>query len=290
MEKFYSTVKKACEATLEIEKCISDETVLCHYLNKVDKQFYSSYLNSPADGPVVLLRKEIANYLLHNNIDVDTLRCIIKKHKTEKPRQLKSWINPYKILHPFVNTVFREISDEVETLTNLIKDKFGDVKKSNSNGFNGAQQQGSSIYSTKIFNKTRKNQSESNQFFFDFLNGQLQYGFHNYKNQKDLTVIFQSNNRDFNFDELFAYIEKYKSLVLDDLKAYETIDYENQLVEFITDFENFYNFSQEKNSKIIFEKTINSLQSKFHLIDVEEIKKYFFENEEDVISICEGVL
>jgi len=217
MYKFHKTIEKAKQTTLQIEKLISDDNLVCEYLNRVDREYLKSYLDKDSSGPVVSLRKEIARCILDDCVTPDVVLSVINKHKNEKKTQLKSWVNTYKILHPFVNESFKEISKEIEELTEFIKKEFGSVKKANSNGFYGAQQQGSSVYSTKFFNNSRKNQSESNQFFFDFIDGRLKYGFHNFKQNKDLVERFDSSIHDFDFDVLFKYIEDNKSLILNDI-------------------------------------------------------------------------
>jgi hypothetical protein len=104
MEKFYQTIQKAIKTTTEISNLLSDDELVCQYLNRVDKKELVKYTQLKSEGPVVMFRKEVAEYLISNQINKNTLNEIILKHRTEKPNQLRSWTNTYKIFHPLINT------------------------------------------------------------------------------------------------------------------------------------------------------------------------------------------
>jgi hypothetical protein len=94
-------------------------------ISNIDKEYFKEYLDFQRVGPVNEIRVEVANYLIDNDITSVVLDEIIKKHKKEKPLQLRAWLNPYKILHPFINQEYKHFDEKIEKFT---KEKFSNQK------------------------------------------------------------------------------------------------------------------------------------------------------------------
>lgn len=103
-----SEIEDVCKATLDIKRCLTDYDFLCDKLNNTDKNYISSYYRRDS-GVVIDIRKDVAKEILLGGINKDRLLDIIKEHKDKNPQKLKTWSNPYKILHPLVNHTYIHI-------------------------------------------------------------------------------------------------------------------------------------------------------------------------------------
>jgi 5-methylcytosine-specific restriction protein B len=179
--QLFEDIKKA---STDIYNCLTSTSYLSNKLNKIDKDYFKEYLDFPKVGPVNDIRKEVATYLVENNITPAILEEIIRRNKTEKPNQLRAWLNPYKILHPFINQEYKHFDEKIEKFTKEISNTLG--VKYKINNFNGSQQQGSEKYWIAFYNKDLENQSKSLQLFINFERGGCNYGIYKHNGSEYL--------------------------------------------------------------------------------------------------------
>jgi hypothetical protein len=179
-------------ATTNIKNCISDINYLCGELNEIDRNFLFKYYNSDRTGVVIDLRKEVAKELLPGTITPQKLELIISNHKSYNSQALKSWVNPYKILHPFINYKYQSLDIFIEKFIRFCISKIGDVNYTISN-FNGSQHQGSDQYWIAFYNKIHKSQSDALQLFINFKDGVFNYGLYNYLENSSFIASCKQN-------------------------------------------------------------------------------------------------
>jgi hypothetical protein len=217
------SINSVCSATLEIQRCISDNDFLCDKLNQTDKNFISSYFDKRV-GVVIDIRKDIAKEIFFGGVKSDKLLEIIKDHKDKNKQKLKSWCNPYKILHPLVNDSYKHIDQFIDNFISIILNKIGDVKYGVSD-FNGSQHQGSDNYWIAFYNKSHKHQSDGLQLFIVFKDGQMNYGIYRHIDRVHLSQhTFDGDiNRFYQFildnkDSILNDTEKSKDILLKNVK------------------------------------------------------------------------
>jgi len=206
-------IKRVCEATLEIKRCIEDNDFLCNKLNQADKNYVSSYYKKES-GVVIDIRKDVAKEILLGGIDTESLLNIINTHKVLNKQKLKAWSNPYKILHPLVNDSYKDVDIFIKEFIEIIISKLGDVKYSISD-FNGSQHQGSDDYWVAFYNKTHKHQSDGLQFFIGFRNGEMRYGIYRHIDRQffDGEKIFDGD-----VNEFYRFVSTSSELILNDVE------------------------------------------------------------------------
>jgi len=205
-------IKKICDATLEIQKCIDDVPFLCDKLNSVDKNYITKYFQSESDGPVVSLRKDICKELFFGKITPSKLLEIINLHKNNNKNAFKSWTSEYRIVNNIINNEYKFIDDIVETFKNVLVVQIGFEVKVKICNFNGAQNQGQSNYWLAFYHPSRASQSESLQLFIEFINGEMKYGIYNHLLKSYLKGPFTFSN----LDELYLFINETKLLIESD--------------------------------------------------------------------------
>ena len=205
-------IKELCDATIDIKKCIDDDVYLCDRLNSIDKNLIRDYYRYDKSGVVIDIRKEVCKVLLLDDIDIDKLHVIIGKHKENEPQKLKSWSNPYKILHPLINISYSHLDDFVDELRVDILNRIGDVKYTISN-FNGSQHQGSNDYWMAFFNKSHRSQSDGLQLFIEVRNGVFTYGIYNHMEKSYLEGPFLFDT----FDNLYKFVDDNKDSILNEV-------------------------------------------------------------------------
>jgi hypothetical protein len=213
--QLFEDIKKASS---DIYNCLTSTTYLCNKLNKIDKVFFQEYLDFLRVGPVNELRREVATYLSENNINPTKLDEIIKKHKREKPNQLRAWLNPYKILHPIINQEYKHFDNEMEILANEIS-KSNDGMKWKINNFNGPQNQGSENYWIAFYNKSLLSQADGLQLFIQFKQGECTYGI--YKHNGTEYVVGPENYT--NWEKFTEFISENSHYILEDIKSSDEI-------------------------------------------------------------------
>jgi predicted Mrr-cat superfamily restriction endonuclease len=223
IDNIIENINSVCSATLEIQRCISDNDFLCDKLNQTDKNFISSYFDKRI-GVVIDIRKDIAKEIFFGGVKSDKLLEIIKDHKEKNKQKLKSWCNPYKILHPLVNDSYKHIDQFIDNFISIILNKIGDVKYGVSD-FNGSQHQGSDNYWIAFYNKSHKHQSDGLQLFIVFKDGQMNYGIYRHIDRVHLSQhTFDGDiNRFYQFildnkDSILNDTEKSKDILLKNVK------------------------------------------------------------------------
>jgi hypothetical protein len=206
-----SKIKEICDASIDIKRCIEDNLYLCERLNLIDKNLIRDYYKNEKSGVVIDIRKEVCKVLLLDDINVDLLIEIINKHKESEPKKLKSWANPYKILHPLVNVTLTHLDEFINQFIVDILSRIGDVKYTVSN-FNGSQHQGSENYWVAFYNKEHRSQSEGLQLFLDFFDGKFKYGIYQHKNKSYLEGPFEFKN----IDDFYNFVELNKNTILNE--------------------------------------------------------------------------
>lgn len=207
-----NNIKNICDASIDIKNCIENDQYLCDRLNSIDKNLIRDYYKNDKSGVVIDIRKEVCKVLLLDDIDIDKLHLIINKHKENEPQKLKSWANPYKILHPLINITYNHLDVFMDNFISELITRIGDIKYTISN-FNGSQHQGSDNYWVAFYNKEYRSQSEGLQLFLDFNNGNFTYGIYNHKEKIYLNGPIQFNS----FDNLYEFIDENKNIILNEI-------------------------------------------------------------------------
>lgn len=210
-------INSVCSATLEIQRCITDNDFLCTKLNQTDKNYISSYFEKRV-GVVIDIRKDVAKEIFFGGIKSDKLLEIIKEHKDKNTQKLKSWCNPYKILHPLVNDSYKHIDEFIDNFISIILNKIGDVKYAVSD-FNGSQHQGSDNYWIAFYNKGHKHQSDGLQFFIVFKDGQMNYGIYRHIDR----VHLSQHTFDGDINTFYQFILDNKDSILNDTEKSKDI-------------------------------------------------------------------
>lgn len=208
-------IKKICDTTIMIRRCVDDINYLCDILNSIDKNIIREYYKSNKSGVIIDIRKEIAKYILLDDITPEVLLETIKKHKDSEPQRLKAWVNPYKILHPLINLSLVDIDKFVENFVCEVKERIGDVKTIIWN-FNGAQHQGQVNYCFALYNKDHKSQSDGSQILLDFNNGLIKYGIWNEPQKEYLVGPFEMEHNEFNITDFYKFVDDNKDRILEE--------------------------------------------------------------------------
>jgi hypothetical protein len=209
-------LKRVCEASSEIERCMNDIDFLCQKLNNLDPTFLKNYYRSEKEGPVVSIRKEVCKILLLGDIDSEKLTEIIENARIENGAALKTWTNYYRILNNLVNNDYKDVDIIMENFKNKILEKIEDEVKSIVWSFKGAQNQGASNYCIAFFNKEHKNQNLGIQLSFDVSGNSVRWTIWR---EQTKTREFDSgiiNIEDFNIEDFENFIEENKNLILED--------------------------------------------------------------------------
>jgi len=168
-------IKKLCDATLVIKRCIEDDSYLCEVLNSLDKNFIREYYKRNDNGPVVMLRKEICKEILLEDITVEKMMEIITNHKSSNSNAFKSWSSNFSILHTLIINKFKEELNYLPILADDISKEIKDVNYSFWD-FKGGRNQGQEHLSIVLYNDNFKSHSIGKQMFINFRNGELEYG------------------------------------------------------------------------------------------------------------------
>jgi hypothetical protein len=218
MEKEYiiNNFKDICEATVDINKCLNDNDYLCKRLNSTDLYFINQlYSDKEKEGVVIDIRKEVAKSILLSELNVDKMLEVINKHKSNNPQKLKAWSNPYRILHPIINNSYLHLDSFIIEFSKILIENIGDVKYTISD-FNGSQHQGSQQYWIAFYNKEYKSQSEGNQIFFNFNEGEMTYGIYNHLSKNYLIGPVKVDFDTFLVDDIYKFIDENKNTILDE--------------------------------------------------------------------------
>jgi hypothetical protein len=218
MEKEYiiKNFKDICEATVDINKCLNDNDYLSNRLNSSDLYFINQlYSDKEKEGVVIDIRKEVAKSILLSELTVDKMLEVIEKHKSNNPQKLKAWSNPYRILHPIINNSYLHLDSFIIEFSKKLIENIGDVKYTISD-FNGSQHQGSQQYWIAFYNKEYKSQSEGNQIFFNFNEGEMTYGIYNHLSKNYLIGPVKVDFDTSLVDDIYKFIDENKNIILDE--------------------------------------------------------------------------
>jgi hypothetical protein len=300
-EEIIDNFDKIKLATSDIKSCIDDINHLCDALNDIDRNYLYKYYNSDKTGVVIDLRKEVAKELLPGKITPNKLESVIRNHKSANAQSLKSWANPYKILHPFINYKYQPLDIFIEKFIKFIISKIGDVNYTISN-FNGSQHQGSDHYWIAIFNKNHKSQSEGLQLFFSFKDGIFTCGIYNYLEDKHVSkFVFDGD-----LNRLYDFINVNAEIILNDLESL-SVNLLKRVNEYIEKNQNQFvtlqdiittieiNISESALRKILeesdnFESQDDKWRIKDQIPGTSKVKQYFIEQGFITIDMLNEVL
>jgi hypothetical protein len=213
MEENRKNISGLCNASLEISKCINDNEFLIEKLNNIDINYLYDYRLLDKSGPIIELRKEIAKLILLSELNTeDVLLNTIEKYKLKYKKQLNSWKNPYRFLHPFINMEYDQFNIFIKDIIidNIITDNLN-YKICN---FNGSQNQGSDEYWVAFY----ENDKNESQIFISFKNGKVKYGS---TKLQEITNSIEKDPQDFSLDEFILYFNDNKDFLLEkDKKVY----------------------------------------------------------------------
>lgn len=180
--------------------------------------FYYKNIENIENNPVVLLRKEIIEYITKNkSITVDEINKI-KDYLDKKYDKdvYRSW-SLFSILYPLFYFNYRDdVITYLNRLINLIRKK---LKIENFTSFtkpfhfDGANNFGKDTVWFAIYNNTYPNQKNAYQLFFSIENGKFKYGlFHNDKEGEDKRV----ERENLCFKDLIDTYKKYVEIIQND--------------------------------------------------------------------------
>jgi len=216
MEKEYieNNIKKLCESSSIIKKCMDDNKFLCDNLNSLDKNYIRKIYRSDKSGPIRDIRKEVAKTILLDEIDENKLLEIIESNKLKNPGKIII-NNPYRILNPLINQLYSEYIDFLKNFGDILKDRIGDCKI-HTWTFDGARFQGQEWCSLLFYNKELKSQSDGMQLWISFKPDLVEYGITDYPAEKSWNNNIVISPDDFNLDDLYKFIDDNKNVILDD--------------------------------------------------------------------------
>lgn len=217
-------IELLCETSLIVKKYYEDDNAIVDALNSVSKEDLSKCLEyyKTRSGVVIDLRKELINRLFNDEIfTIKSLHELLNNHKQGKENQYKSYKHLYSIFYPPITFYGHKlerkfVSDFIEKL-NKDLDLESHVKIT-SFDFQGPRQQGSDRYWVAIYNKTQENQSTSLQIFIEFFQGTIGYGIYEHKSKNYLKPKVIAKPKDFSYDDMIAYFEEQKELIINDVK------------------------------------------------------------------------
>ena len=219
-------IKKICDATLEIQKCIESDEYLCQFLNSIDKNSIRGYYKSDKSGPVVNLRKEICKEILLDDITPTKLSEIISKHKGVDASKFRSWSTSFSILNSLVVLKFNYLDSLIEKIIEDLKLILPDSKYTYWD-FKGGRNQGQKNLSLAFYNNSHKTHSLGSQLFLDFESGSIKYGVYRHSDGY-LVGPFYTTYED--FQQVLNFFEENKQVILDDISR----EKENEDYTFIT--------------------------------------------------------
>lgn len=214
-----STFQQLCVASSVVKNCLTDTQYLCDVLNTLDKNYLNKVYRSDKTGPVNNIRKEVAKSLLLDDLSAPELEEIISRHKSNNPEKLKSWTNPYKILHPLVNNSYREFDPIIKEFAEHLRQRIGDVNFKICN-FDGAQNHGSEHYWIAYYSKYRESQSEGVQIYFGFRDGKLSYAVYEHATKTHLVDLVDFTT----LDAMYEFFDTHKNYILEDGLPQTTVD------------------------------------------------------------------
>lgn len=167
-----------------IYKSHQDHEFLVQRLNEITPQGRKSLLDKykNADGPVTLIRKQVAEILSVRDITLSELQKITDEAKAENPKSFsRMYVEWYNILYMFIISNYKDsIEQSITTIKNNVSSSLGnpDYLSSVSYDFSGERQTGSTRLWIAFYNISHKNQSTAKQLFILIENGFLLYSFY----------------------------------------------------------------------------------------------------------------
>jgi hypothetical protein len=206
-------IKKICDATLEVKKCIDSDDYFCDFLNSLEQNLVREYYKFDDDGPVVNLRKEICKEILLGDLTSIRLSEIINARKSEDPSKFRSWSTNFSILNSLVvskfnylNSIIQSIIEEIQPILPNCKYTYWDFK--------GGRNQGQKNLSLAFYNNSHRTHSLGKQLFIDFEDGLIKYGIYKHSGGY-LTGPFIINCEEFN--KVLVFFEENKQIIFDDV-------------------------------------------------------------------------
>jgi 5-methylcytosine-specific restriction protein B len=215
-------IKEICDTSIQIKEFYDNPESLVSALNSAPKEDLEKCLNyySGRSGVIVDLRKEVIKFLFDGNtLTSEILETLINKHRSGKENQFRAYKQWFSIFFPALtfyghNPIREFINDFIER---LVKDlNLQNQVKHTLFDFQGPRQQGSDRMWLAIYNKERDSHSEGVQFFIEFYNGKIGYGVYRHSDQSFLKEKVTVDPEDFQYEDLLAYFESERSLVLND--------------------------------------------------------------------------
>lgn len=177
-------------------------------------ELHNRYINS--NGPVLGIRKQIAEEILTGNIDRQYIINQFETGKRTNPKRFTQYKNLFSVLYPFFNFPTNElVYSTLESLANKLKSdlQLSDKAEVKVVGFDGGRNTGSEHVWFAIYNNSYQNQQNAKQLFFSVHNGTISYAL--YDRSKDIFTDRQTmNSSQLDYGELLNYFEKYKGVIL----------------------------------------------------------------------------
>lgn len=215
-------IQKICEVSEHIHKLYNDDASVLDALKKVPRneleqcqEFYK-----PRSGVVIDLRKDMINRLLDGKLSMSSVQQLIEAHKKGRENSFRVYKRWYTLFYPILTLVGHEPYRDF--IKRFIDQLSGDLKISNDIAvtnfdFQGPRQQGSDRWWIALYNKKHPNHTSSKQFFFQFINGEIQFGIHEHHESFDNNPLQVYRGDLFEYAKMKEYFMKERQILLNDV-------------------------------------------------------------------------
>ncbi len=220
-------IQEICETSIKVKEFNVNKESLIAAINKAPKEelqkcktFYAN-----RSGVVIDLRKELINRLLANEtFTVSSAKELIDKYKKGNENSYRAYKKWFSLFFP-VLTFYGH--DPMRAFMKRFIEKFisdlqlqGLVNVTNFD-FQGARQQGNDRWWVAIYNKEQPSHSSSKQFFFEFLEGNINYGIYRHSDKAYLKPKQTVEGDSFKYEDMLTYFREYTQLLIGDIPENE---------------------------------------------------------------------
>lgn len=216
-------IQKICDTSITIKEYYINREALIAAINVAPKDELAKCKNFYANrsGVVIDLRKELIDRLLANEtFTVASAKELIDKYKKGNENSYRAYKKWFSLFFP-VLTFYGH--DPMRDFMKRFIEKFisdlglqGLVDVSNFD-FQGARQQGNDRWWVAVFNKEQPSHSSSKQFFFEILEGKINYGIYRHSDKSYLKPKQTVEGDNFKYADMLSYFKEYTQLLIEDV-------------------------------------------------------------------------
>jgi len=216
-------IQEICDTSIKIKEYYINREALITAINAAPKDELEKCKNFYANrsGVVIDLRKELIDRLMTNeNFTVASAKELIDKYKKGNEnsyRAYKKWFSLFfPVLTFYGHNPMRDFMKRfIEKFISDL-DLQGKVDVSNFD-FQGARQQGNDRWWVAVFNKEQPSHSSSKQFFFEILEGKINYGIYRHSDKSYLKPKQTVEGDNFKYEDMLSYFKEYTQLLIEDV-------------------------------------------------------------------------